>query len=332
MSRVRHVHDALQEHYASGLRGADGPRVCDVSPIGDGIGNETYSFRLEQAGGAEGQGSSLILQVGRDGSPKGRVCQALAGLAAAGIPVPRVHETGENMLGRPFIIMDRVEGRAMWCEAGSKRTDVPHETLWRRFAEMLAAIHRLDWSAAGLGFLEHPRGRYGYARQWLCVLSQPSSYPDAGLFETMPPLLDWLTENAPPSDRYVLLHGDYHPGNVIVRGLDIEAVVDWDGVSVGDPAFDVCEIPLILRIMDPACSWSGGMGESFVRHYAEAGGPPLTNLRFYLVLKAALFLLFLLHKSELRTDWRDAGVTACAGIVEERAGLRLPLCRPARSP
>jgi aminoglycoside phosphotransferase (APT) family kinase protein len=36
-----------------------------------------------------------------------------------------------------------------------------------------------------------------------------------------------------------LLHGDLHPRNIIVRGGQIEALIDWGDITAGDPATDL---------------------------------------------------------------------------------------------
>jgi aminoglycoside phosphotransferase (APT) family kinase protein len=36
-----------------------------------------------------------------------------------------------------------------------------------------------------------------------------------------------------------LVHGDLHPGNIIVRQSSIHAIIDWGDLTAGDPASDL---------------------------------------------------------------------------------------------
>lgn len=45
--------------------------------------------------------------------------------------------------------------------------------------------------------------------------------------------------HAPGPTSPCLLHGDLHPRNIIVRGGEIEALIDWGDITAGDPATDL---------------------------------------------------------------------------------------------
>jgi aminoglycoside phosphotransferase (APT) family kinase protein len=48
-----------------------------------------------------------------------------------------------------------------------------------------------------------------------------------------------LVDTPPWSGEPVWLHGDLHPGNVVVRDGALAAVVDWGDITSGDPATDL---------------------------------------------------------------------------------------------
>jgi aminoglycoside phosphotransferase (APT) family kinase protein len=52
-------------------------------------------------------------------------------------------------------------------------------------------------------------------------------------------LWDASVSAVPWSDRPVWLHGDLHPGNLVVRGNRLAAVVDFGDLTAGDPATDL---------------------------------------------------------------------------------------------
>jgi aminoglycoside phosphotransferase (APT) family kinase protein len=49
----------------------------------------------------------------------------------------------------------------------------------------------------------------------------------------------WLEANRPPVGGGVVVHGDYRLGNVIVDRDDLQAVLDWELVHLGDPMEDL---------------------------------------------------------------------------------------------
>jgi len=59
---------------------------------------------------------------------------------------------------------------------------------------------------------------------------------------------------APPELGFVpgaLLHGDYHPLNVLADEKGVTAVLDWVNVGAGDPRADLARTVLLLRLSDP---------------------------------------------------------------------------------
>lgn len=51
--------------------------------------------------------------------------------------------------------------------------------------------------------------------------------------------------------RSILLHGDYHPGNVLTDESSVTAVLDWVNVGAGDPRTDLARTIALLRVNDP---------------------------------------------------------------------------------
>lgn len=58
----------------------------------------------------------------------------------------------------------------------------------------------------------------------------------------------WTTGMAAPAatDR-VWLHGDLHPGNVVVRKGGLVGLIDWGDMTGGDPATDLAAAWTLLR-------------------------------------------------------------------------------------
>lgn len=69
-----------------------------------------------------------------------------------------------------------------------------------------------------------------------------------------------VAEQAPRAVPSVLTHGDLIPGNILVRGSRLRAVIDWGYLSRADPALDL------------ACAWAllGPQARSVLRERVGA--------------------------------------------------------------
>ncbi len=326
--------ETLKRYYRRKLQGKGNVGVSDIADIAGGIGNYMYSFRLEYDEGTGRHSENLILRVNRDKGQLRREFQVLQKLYPTSIPVPKVYDTGEEIPGFSFIIMEKIEGQTMF-NALDSMADAERAELWKQFARILVDINTLDWRSIGFDFLDPPEGEYGYINWWLSMLREWRK----GLeIDCLNPILDWLEANKRPSNHYVLLHSDFHPGNVIVNKGEIAAIVDWEGVSIGDAAYDVCWPPLLFRVLDPSDEWRSSVTEMFLGHYQEMTGRELQYFDFYLVLKAVFFLFLSLTVKIRGTE--ELGVKAeaeilagseldflgcCTEVVKEKTGIDIYL-------
>jgi len=70
-----------------------------------------------------------------------------------------------------------------------------------------------------------------------------------GTFEVAAATAAWDAAIRVPAWRQapVWLHGDIHPGNLLVRNGALSAVIDWELLSVGDPALDLSAAWMVLQ-------------------------------------------------------------------------------------
>jgi aminoglycoside phosphotransferase (APT) family kinase protein len=156
------------------------------------------------------------------------------------LPVPRPREIAEPALGFP----SRFYTHAYLPGAPANRTGVDDPGLARlaeplgKFVAALHAVPLPPLRAAGLR--DDHRGDHARVaergRGWLAQLGLELP---AELRERAAAILDAPVAAAGEDDR-VLVHGDLHPGNVLVdEGGAITAVIDWGDCSAGDPAIDL---------------------------------------------------------------------------------------------
>ncbi len=90
-------------------------------------------------------------------------------------------------------------------------------------------------------------------------------------------LLDKRRALRPPDNEVgILIHGDYHPGNVLWEDGNIAAILDWEAARIADPACDVayCATELRLLGLDAAA-------EAFTAQYRATRDDELASLSYW---------------------------------------------------
>ncbi len=208
-------------------------------------------------------------------------------------PAPEVYLLCEDpqVIGAPFFLMERRQGIIL-------RTQIPPEVsvhenyparVSRAFVDCLIQLHAVDVEADGLTSLGKPEGFVarqvkGWSDRWDRARTEPSPEMDR--------VMTWLAASIPLSGPPTLVHNDFKLDNVMLdaRTPDrIEAVLDWEMTTVGDP---LCDLGLTL------CYWSSALipgtsleavttgpgwwtRDQFVAHYTEKTGRDVSALPWH---------------------------------------------------
>lgn len=166
-----------------------------------------------------------------------RVQAALKGSDVA-VPEVLLYSDDRSIVGTEFYVMERVQGRVLDDNLMPGIPLPERRAYFEALAAMLAEIHRVDISMAGLdgfgkvgGFAARQIGRW--TRQW--ELSNPEPNGDIDR------LIDWLPRHLPEDDCTTLVHGDFRLGNVMFHPVEprIVAVLDWELSTLGHPLADL---------------------------------------------------------------------------------------------
>ena len=143
-----------------------------------------------------------------------------------GLPAPEVRGLVE-VDGRQGVIFERIFGLSMWQEmcADTGASSV--------LAEVLADVHGQILSA-GL-----PDNVTGLVSRMQGKITEATQLPVADR-STASQVVAELPRGA------ALLHGDLHPGNVLMS-VSGPVVIDWFDASIGHPVADVVRSSLLLR-------------------------------------------------------------------------------------
>lgn len=170
-----------------------------------------------------------------------REFRVLSALHPAGLPVPRPIRLCEDpaVIGTPFYLMERVEGRIFTDCSLPDLPPAERAAIWMGLAEALAALHRVDPAVVGLADFGRPTGYF--ARQlarWGAQRAAARTPASADLVA----LEGWLSANLPPDDgRIALVHGDFRMGNMIFHPTEprVVAILDWELATLGHPLADL---------------------------------------------------------------------------------------------
>lgn len=275
----------LREHGLSG----DAPLA--VSPLTGGQSNPTfrigagdrqYVLRKKPPGKLMASAHAIDREY--------RVMKALQG---SGVPVPRMLDYCEDasIVGTPFYLMEFLEGRVMVDQLLPGMSAVERGAIYREMNRVIAALHSVDYVAAGLADYGKP-GNY-FARQ-ITRWSRQCRESTVPIADAMRQLMDWLPANIPPGDETTLVHGDYRLDNLVFHPTEprVIGVLDWELSTLGHPLADLSYQCMAWHI--PPALWRGiggadlaalGIpGESgYVAMYARATGRnPAEHWDFYL--------------------------------------------------
>ena len=222
----------------------------------------------------------------------------------------RWYEPDESVLGRPFYVMDRVDGdippdNLPYSMEGFLLEAPPEQQrrLYDSTLDVLAGLHRLDADACGFGFLDRPSfGKTGLDQQlgeWTAYLDwvtqrgrSPHPVPEAAaerLRKTMP--------SAPPPTG--LSWGDSRIGNVIYRDFEAVAVLDWEMAGLAPGEVDLGWFFLMHRFFTAGIGVADLPGfppeDEGAAAYEQRLGRPIADLEWYVLFAAFRYAAILIR-------------------------------------
>lgn len=255
----------LETWLADRMPETDGVTVSTLEvPGGTGFSNETllldatYREDGEDGTGGEETTRSLVarLQTAKatvfpdlDVTRQARVMQAVAD--HSDVPVPEVLwvEADPSVLGTPFFVMEKVEGVIPSDVPSYNETGfvadlaVPdRRKLWESAIDKMVRIHRVDWKAAGLAFLDDREHGAPGVEQHLAYLRRYYEWAVGDRpFAVAERAWAWIADHRPPpsGSSVGLCWGDARLSNMIFSDTECVSVLDWEMVMLGPPERDL---------------------------------------------------------------------------------------------
>lgn len=287
------------------------------APAATGHSSETMLFDASWTAGGADHSASLVLRTAPEGHAvfldydlglQYAVIDAVARNSSVPVPPLRWMEPDPSVIGRSFLVMDRVDGlvppdRLPYTMEGWLLGADPADQarLQKSGYEVLADIHAIDWRAAGLDRLDQERyGRIGLEQQ----LGHYREFLEIGREgEPQPALADalnWLSHNRPsPEPEPVLLWGDARIGNVIYSDFEPAAVLDWEMATLGPREVDVAWMHLFERFFSEFLGVDNLPGfvpvEESVAAYEARSGVRVSDLEWYTIFGAFRYAVIMMR-------------------------------------
>ena len=278
-------------------------RVTRVESIPEGHSGFTYFVDVENGARA----GAYVMRMPPPGAKiratadvvrQGRIMKALHD---AGLPTPEVPVLCSDPVldERPFILMERADG--LRIETTAQREDP--EAIAASAIETLLRLQQLPLEGTGIGG-EDPVGLDYEMMRWAWLMERaPEEVTRAA-----PALGAKLAALKPAERPPTLVHGDYHYGNMLFRGPEVVAVLDWEIAQLGQPLIDLGCLCVVAqrRAFEGAPNPGGGVDVPIEKLIEMYGADPV-EFRWYLALTcykyASIFgYNLMLHRRGKRPD------------------------------
>ena len=97
----------------------------------------------------------------------------------------------------------------------------------------------------------------------------------------MKPVIDWLENNKTnnPCRKLVVIHGDYHPLNIIVQEDLKYQILDWTGAHISDFRMDLGFTTVVI-----SSGVRKNLAPMIVSAYEQISGSKVENLSYFMIL------------------------------------------------
>jgi len=214
-------------------------------------------------------------------------------------PEPIAYTDDESILGRPFYLMEKVEGLIPRQEMPVELNPEENKILCENLVSIHTDLHAVNINKTGLIELGKPLGYVSRQIAGWCGRYEKARTDDVPQGKTV---MNWLMDNQ-PDDSYDIaeqasfIHNDYKFDNVILDSknpTEIISVLDWEMATIGDPLMDLgcsmaywieandCDEMHMIRMM-PTHLKGMMTREQVVDYYIQKSGKDIADFKYYYV-------------------------------------------------
>ena len=208
------------------------------------------------------------------------------------VPVPRALGlcVDAEVNEAPFYVMSYVDGVVL--DSPDRADELPlglRPKVSEHLFDVLADLHAVDVDEVGLGDLAK---REGYVERQVKRWSQQWEQSKTRELASIDEVAQVLRKHIPTQQGVSIAHGDFRFGNCLtdVSLGRINAVLDWELCTLGDPLADVGYIgvywydgdPSLARANDPTSAGGFPVYADLLERYARRTGRDLSGIGYYI--------------------------------------------------
>ncbi len=271
----------------------------------------------------------------------GREHRIIHALGPTPVPVPEALAfcADPEVIGAPFYVMSYVSGIVLNdVETAAEELDEPARAhAGASLVDALVALHAVDVDAVGLGDLARRDELIRRQLKRWHAQFDASKTRELAAIDRVHALLE---ARIPEQRESTVVHGDFRLGNCVVDGHgDIQAVLDWEICTLGDPRADVGYIlatwaesgdPLRADDHNPTLAPGFATRVALLDRYAERSGRDVSDIPFFVAFsfwRLACILEGVLARilsgargnADADVDYFRRRVDSCAQLAEEYA-------------
>ncbi|EQA45516.1 phosphotransferase enzyme family protein [Leptospira broomii serovar Hurstbridge str. 5399] len=319
--------ERLESYLGNRLKGK--VEIANMISLSGGACQENFSADITVADGSDkglyqtvyrtDKGAALLASLSRIDEFK--VCR-MAFEAGVKTPEPFWLESDSSVTGNPFYFMKRISGKAngrfIVKDPSLNKT---RKQLTQELAENLAKIHSVTPEqckdaalktvlASGQDLSDKTVAKSSTKNLRLQLEGMNEPYP------AMEMILNWLEKNPLPSDKIVLIHGDFRTGNFMVTPEGLQGIVDWEFAHWGDRHEDLTWLCMRDWRFGKLNKEAGGFADrkEFYEAYEKAAGVVLDSKKvtYWEVMGNLRWAIGCIGQAERHLSGKDKGIELAA--------------------
>jgi aminoglycoside phosphotransferase (APT) family kinase protein len=250
------IRQRLQNWLAAKYPQCENLQITEFRAPAAGASNETLLFDMQWQENAKTCSRSLVARL----KPKGmgvfpeynlyQQYRAMELLGATDVKVPALagFEDDESVLGTSFYLMECIEGDTVTenppyhMEGWFKELPAAQRAeIWANGVRAVASVNRVDWQALGFDYLDQPENGETALAQQIKYYEDFLAWAEkkGRAYPKLHSCLAWLKANQPENEPVALCWGDAKVANLLIKGTEVVAVLDWEMVHLGNPVDDL---------------------------------------------------------------------------------------------
>ena len=263
----------------------------EISAFPGGFSNLTYEVQVGDASYVlRRPPHGLKIAKAHDMIREFRVLQALEKAGYTKMPHPISACEDETILGAPFFLMEKVAGMIIRNRPPAEASLSFFRSLSQSALDVLIDLHSLELDSSGLGALGKPEGYALRQVQGWAERFQKSKTSEVPQIEKA---FEWLMASLPATSDVAFIHNDFKYDNLVISTSgEVQAVLDWEMATVGDPLMDLgtslaywaeAEDEDILKMFNLSYVPGNFTRREVIDYYASKTGRNMSEMVFYYV-------------------------------------------------